>query len=81
MDQLAKWTSAVCADLGIEEAQLNRTMVLNMARGVRKAVMVPAAPVTAYLFGIAVGRGLSPVEAAARVDALAREWRGIDWSD
>jgi hypothetical protein len=81
MDELAKWTSTVCADLGIDEAQLNRTMVLNMARDVRRAVMTPAAPVTAYLFGIAVGRGLAPAEAAARLNALTRDWCGIDWSD
>jgi len=81
MDELVKWTAAVCAELGIDETCLNRTMVLNMAHSVRKAVMPPAVPVTAYLFGIAVGRGLPPIEAAARVDDLAREWRGIDWSD
>jgi len=34
----------------------------------------PAAPLTAYLLGVAVGRGLSLPEAADRVRALAVGW-------
>jgi hypothetical protein len=35
----------------------------------------PAAPLTAYLVGLAVGRGQSLPAAAARVSALAAGWK------
>jgi Domain of unknown function (DUF6457) len=34
----------------------------------------PAAPLTAYLVGVAVGRGLALPDAAGRVTALAASW-------
>ena len=81
MDELAKWTSAVCSDLGVDEAGLDRSLVLDIARNVRRTITGPAAPVTAYLVGIAVGQGLPPSEAVARLGVLTNRWRGIDWSD
>ena len=38
-----------------------------MAHGVAR----PAAPLTTYLLGVAVGRGADPAQAAARLTALA----------
>jgi hypothetical protein len=81
VDELAKWTAAVCSDLGVDEADLDRSLVLDIARNTRRNVTGQAAPVTAYLVGIAVGRGLPPSEAVARLAALTNRWRGIDWSD
>jgi hypothetical protein len=81
VDELAKWTSAVCSDLGVDEAELDRSLVLDIARNVRRTITGPAAPVTAYLVGIAVGQGLPPSEAVARLGVLTNRWRGIDWSD
>jgi hypothetical protein len=49
--------------------------VLDLARDVAHAVARPAAPLTAYLVGMAVGRGLALPDAAARVQALAAGWR------
>jgi hypothetical protein len=34
----------------------------------------PAAPLTAYLVGVAVGRGLALPDAAGRISALAASW-------
>jgi hypothetical protein len=45
-----------------------------MARDVAHAVDRVAAPLTAYLLGVAVGRGLTLPEAADRVRALAARW-------
>jgi hypothetical protein len=36
----------------------------------------PAAPLTAYLVGVAVGRGLALPDAAGRISALAAGWGG-----
>jgi hypothetical protein len=35
----------------------------------------PAAPLTAYLWGVAVGRGEPLAETAAKLQELARGWR------
>jgi hypothetical protein len=55
--------------------------VLALARYVARDVCGPAAPLTFYLMGVAVGRGMPLVEAAARVSTLVERWRGVDWRD
>ncbi|MGD0066337.1 MAG: DUF6457 domain-containing protein [Streptosporangiaceae bacterium] len=75
MNTLQEWTAAVCADLGLDPASADSTAVLDLARDVAHGVARPAAPLTAYLVGVAVGRGLSLPEAAGRVTALAASWQ------
>jgi hypothetical protein len=72
---LEDWTAAVCADLGLDPEDVNVTVVLDLARDVAHGVARPAAPLTAYLAGIAVGRGMPPADAAARVTHLATTWQ------
>ena len=79
MSTLEDWTAAVRADLGFDAEPLSTAetrAVLDMARDVAHAVDRPAAPLTAYLLGVAVGRGLALPEASARVNALAAGWAG-----
>jgi hypothetical protein len=71
---LQEWTSAVCADLGLDPDSADTKTVLDLARDVAHGVARPAAPLTAYLVGVAVGRGLPLPEAAGRVSALAAGW-------
>ncbi|HYZ55939.1 MAG TPA: DUF6457 domain-containing protein [Streptosporangiaceae bacterium] len=71
-----RWVMAVCADLGLDPATADVRTVLDMAREVAHKVDRPAAPVTAYLLGMAVGRGLSLAVAAERVGSLATGWDG-----
>ena len=77
MSILEEWTAAVRADLGLDPGSLStpetRT-VLDLARDVAHAVDRPAAPLTAYLLGLAVGRGLTLPDAADRIRALAAGW-------
>jgi hypothetical protein len=73
--------SVVCADLGVDKAELDSAPILEMSRTVQRSVAKHAAPLTAYLFGIAVARGLQPAEVAERVTELIRRRHGIDWSD
>ena len=51
-------------------ALVDRDRVLDLARDVAHGVARPAAPLTAYLFGLAVGRGLPSADAAAAITAL-----------
>jgi hypothetical protein len=71
------WTAGVRADLGLDRGPLDAEatrIVLDLAREVAHQVDRPAAPVTAYLVGVAVGRGLSLADASERVRALAARW-------
>lgn len=67
MSTLEEWTAAVCADLGLEPGTVDVRQVLELAREVAHGVDRPAAPLTAYLMGVAVGRGRDPHEAVERI--------------
>lgn len=75
---LDSWLAAACAELGLEPADARTNMVLDLARDVAHHVLRPGAPVTAYLLGVAVGRGAEPADAAARLSALAANWPSFD---
>ena len=75
MTTLDAWISAACADLGLDAAEVDVRQVLDLARVAAHQVERPAAPVTAYLLGLAAGRGLPPGAAASRLTALAEGWQ------
>ena len=74
MNTLEEWAAAVCAELGLDPAALDSRLVLDLARDVAHGVARPAAPLTAYLLGVAVGQGRPPAESAARISQLAAQW-------
>ena len=74
MSTLDDWTEALCAGLGIDPAEVNQKTVLNQARVAAHLVDRPAAPLTAYLLGGAVGRGAPLAETADKVQQLTRAW-------
>jgi hypothetical protein len=77
MNILEQWTAAAGVGLGLDPGPLSTAetkTVLDVARDVAHEVNRPAAPLTAYLLGMAVGRGLSLPEAADRIRALAAGW-------
>ena len=76
MSTMDQWTAAVCADLGLDPSDADLRAVLNLTRDVAHGVARPAAPLTAYLVGMAVGRGLALPDAAGRIAALAAGWGG-----
>lgn len=75
---LEEWASQVCGELGVDPGALDVNVVLDMARDVAHGVARPAAPLTAFLLGVAVGQGLPLAESAAQVSALAQAWPGPD---
>lgn len=74
MNTLEEWTATVCADLGLDPGSVDMRAVLDLARDVAHGVARPAAPLTAYLVGVAVGRGRPLADAAGRVRELAAAW-------
>jgi len=72
MSTLEDWLATVADELHVDP--VDTALVLDLAREVAHGVARPAAPLTAYLLGVAVGRGADPRQAAATVTALARSW-------
>jgi hypothetical protein len=76
VNTLERWTEVACAELGLDPASADTKAVLDLARDVAHEVARPAAPLTAYLLGVAVGRGRPMAEAVALVQELVRSWPG-----
>ena len=74
MKTLDEWVDAVVADLGLQSG-IDVRQVLDLARDVAHGVERPAAPVTAWLAGMAVAAGADPAEVATRIRALAEGWQ------
>jgi hypothetical protein len=72
MSNLDDWTDTLREAL--ELGPVDTKLVLDLARDVAHGVMRPAAPLSAYLMGLAVGRGAEPRQAAAVISDLARNW-------
>lgn len=72
---LKEWIEAVCGELGLDPADVDRDLVLDLARDVAHGVARPGAPLTTFLLGLAVGRGTGAREAAERITALAEGWQ------
>ena len=81
MNELDRWVAAASAELGLDPAEVESKVVLDVARDVAHQVLRPGAPVTAYLIGVAVGRGADPADAAARISALALSWPTAERDD
>jgi hypothetical protein len=75
MSTLDDWADAVCAELGLDPEDATQKTVLNLARVVAHTVDRPAAPLTSFFLGVAVGSGQPLAETAARLQQLARGWR------
>jgi hypothetical protein len=78
MNTLQAWTEAACAELGIDPATAPARVVLDLARDVAHQIERPAAPLTAYLLGVAVGQGQQPDTAARKLQELAASWPSAD---
>jgi hypothetical protein len=78
MNSLERWIMAASADLGLDAGPSDARTILDLARDVAHNVDRPAAPVTAYLIGMAVGRGMPLTTAARQIRALTAAWPGSD---
>ncbi|MFI0353677.1 DUF6457 domain-containing protein [Actinomadura sp. 9N407] len=71
---LEEWIDAVCLELGLDRADVDKDLVLDLARDVAHGVARPGAPLTAFLLGLAVAGGAPARDAAARITELAEGW-------
>lgn len=67
------WVHTLCAELNLP-ADVNVDVILDMARVTAHSVGRPAAPVTAFLMGVAVAGGMDVTEAAVRIQRRAATW-------
>ncbi|MCK9920699.1 DUF6457 domain-containing protein [Frankia sp. AgPm24] len=73
---LSAWVAALCGGLGLDPGQVDTTAVLDLARDAAHGIARPAAPVSAFLVGLAIGRGADPADAFAAATSLAVTWPG-----
>ena len=78
MSTLDERAETACRELGLDPAALDPPLVLDLARDVSHGVARPAAPLTAYLLGVAVGQGRPPAGSAARLTELSAQWSAAD---
>lgn len=75
-EALDAWLQAAAAELGLDAAEVDIATILNVAKDVAHGVARPAAPLSTFLLGLAVGRAsgeeLTPF--AATLSALAEGW-------
>lgn len=75
---LNEWLAAAAAELGLDEDPVSIGTVLDVARDVAHGVARPAAPLSTFLLGMAVGRADDPRAAleahAAALTALSERW-------
>ena len=76
-EALDEWLAEAAAELGLDPSDVRIGTVLDVARDVAHGVARPAAPLTTFLLGLAVGRAGDAdalAAAAERVTALAARW-------
>jgi hypothetical protein len=71
MNDLDAWSQTACQALGLDPAELDRDLILDLTRDVAHGVARPAAPLTAYLVGLSAGRnGGAAADVSAAVAAV-----------
>jgi hypothetical protein len=75
--EIQEWVAAVARQLGLDLADADQqelvTAVLDLTADVAHGVSRPAAPVTAFLVGLAAGRAADPAAAVAPHIAAVRD--------
>lgn len=66
---LDAWVERIAAALGQPDEPVDVRVLLDLARDAAHGVERPAAPLTTYLVGVAVGRGMPLEQAMAQVRA------------
>lgn len=75
LSELTSWLETVGPDVGVDPDEIPVGDILDLATAVARGVLRPGVPVTAFLAGLAVGRGLPPEAVLAGLSDRAREWR------
>ena len=81
---LEEWWTALSLELGVEDIHFNNDVIhtlLDLARDAAHEVERPAAPLTTFLVGVAVGRGSSLGVVGAQATALVMDHAESDEDD
>ena len=82
MNVLDEFIRTTCRALALDDTQIDRDLILDMTRDVAHGVARPAAPIAAFLVGLAAGRAGGDVDAiraaATKVAALAAGYTAPD---
>lgn len=71
-DLLARWTAGLVDDLGIEQT-LDVDAILQLAADAAHGIVRPAAPLTTFLVGVAIGQaGGDPARTAEILETVHR---------
>ena len=76
---LDEWLAALAAELGVEDFTFDNDAIhtlLDFARDAAHEIARPAAPLSTFLIGVAVGRGQPLGAAAAQATELAMNHEG-----
>lgn len=75
MNRMREWLTRVAAELGLDPAVVlaHEEELLAMVSSVAHGQSRPGAPLSAFLAGVAVGRGAPASEVARQVTALAED--------
>lgn len=76
-DPMTSWLDDLSAELGIQEVG-DAKGLLDITREVAHNVSRPAAPLTLYLLGIAIGQGRDADEIKGKVESLIAEHKQGD---
>lgn len=78
-EALEEWLQAACEELDLDPQDVSLPLILDLARDVAHGVARPAAPLSAFLVGLAAGRRggdeQSQREAARALVVLASTWQ------
>lgn len=75
LTELQAWLAAAGTQLGVAPEEVPVRDILDLAKAVAHGVLRPGVPVTAFLAGLAIGRGASPEEVFAGLGQRAHDWR------
>ena len=73
--ELSDWLTQLSAELGTDDVELDHKTIkvlLDLARDAAHGVERPAAPLSTFLVGVAVGRGQTVTGATASATSLLR---------
>ncbi|WP_158862136.1 DUF6457 domain-containing protein [Leifsonia sp. AG29] len=74
-EDLDAWVAELASALGLDPAGVPTGLLLDLTRDAAHGVMRPAGPLTTYLVGLAVARGIPPEDAVATARAAIERHR------
>lgn len=73
-DDLDVWVATLAETLGLGADEIPTGLLLDLTRDAAHGVVRPAGPLTTYLIGLAVARGMTVEDAADRTRTTIAGW-------